>query len=287
MSAQKSRAIDRSVPKMGAARGYAESSPDGWINLLGVRISAVNLETATHRILTAIASGRKGYICVRDAHGIIRCQQDAELRRIHNEAFMVTPDGMPLVWSLRRAGHTTSDRVYGPDLMLRVFDKGRRTGVRHFLYGTTDDILDRLSDRLTRKFPGAEIVGAYSPPFRALSAEEQTDVARRINASQADIVWVGLSTPKQELWMAQMRDRLEPGLLIGVGAAFDFHAGIKKQAPRIIQRSGFEWLFRLACEPRRLWRRYLVTVPSFIGLVIAQKMKLKAFPIEAGQIPGP
>lgn len=272
---------------MSAHAEYPDAPQAGWINLLGVRVSAVNLETATDRILTAINRDEKGYICIRDAHGVIRCQQDAELRRIHNEAFMVTPDGMPLVWSLQRAGHKTADRVYGPDLMLRVFDTGRANGVRHFLYGTTGDILEKLSDNLTRKYPGARIAGVYSPPFRDLTVEEQADVARRINASGADIVWVGLSTPKQELWMAQMRDRLRPAMLIGVGAAFDFHAGIKKQAPRFIQRSGFEWLFRLACEPRRLWRRYMVTVPTFIGLVIAQKTGLRTFPIDPAQIRRP
>ncbi|MDT8855520.1 WecB/TagA/CpsF family glycosyltransferase [Paracoccaceae bacterium Fryx2] len=286
MSAQQNRTGDGADVWSGAPGPHRGTPLQGWMNLLGVRISAVNLETATSRILRAIARDEKGYICIRDAHGVIRCQQDAELRRIHNEAFMVTPDGMPLVWSLRQAGHKTADRVYGPDLMLQVFDQGRAAGVRHFLYGTTHDILEKLSDSLTRQFPGAQIVGTWSPPFRELTPAEQDEVARRINASGADIVWVGLSTPKQELWMARMRDRLRPALLIGVGAAFDFHAGMKAQAPRFIQRSGFEWLFRLACEPRRLWRRYMVTVPSFIGLVIAQKTGLRAFPIETARIGG-
>jgi len=220
-----------------------------WTNVLGVRVSAVNLESATKLIEKAIEDGRKEYVCVRDAHGVVRCQSDPELRSIHNRAFLVTPDGMPLVWALRHAGHTESDRVYGPDLMLSVFEAVSSKGLRHFLYGATAKTLEQLQSRLITKFPEARIVGSYAPPFRGLSLQEETDIADRINRSGADIIWVGLSSPKQELWMARMRDRLDASVLIGVGAAFDFHAGLKRQAPRIIQRSGFEWAFRLLCEP--------------------------------------
>ena len=251
-----------------------------WTNVLGVRVSAVNLESATGLIQNAIEDGRKGYVCVRDAHGIVRCQDDAELRSIHNRAFLVTPDGMPLVWALKRAGHLESDRVYGPDLMLSVFDAGRSKGVRHFLYGATTGTLEQLQARLLARFPEAQIVGSYAPPFHQLSQQEETDVADRINRSGADIIWVGLSSPKQELWRARMRYRLDASRLIGVGAAFDFHAGLKRQAPRIIQRSGFEWMFRLLCEPRRLWRRYALVVPTFISLTAFQRLGLRKFPIE-------
>ncbi|MGO6855257.1 glycosyltransferase (plasmid) [Rhizobium leguminosarum] len=252
----------------------------GWANVLGVRISAVNLKSATGYIQTAIEDGRKEYVCVRDAHGIVRCQDDPELRSIHNRAFLVTPDGMPLVWALRHAGHVESDRVYGPDLMLSVFDAGSSKGLRHFLYGATAETLEQLQARLLAKFPQARIVGSYAPPFRKLSTREETDIADRLNRSGADIIWVGLSSPKQELWMARMRDSLEASMLIGVGAAFDFHAGLKRQAPRFIQRSGFEWAFRLLCEPRRLWRRYALVVPTFISLTAFQKLGLRKFPIE-------
>ena len=251
-----------------------------WANVLGVRVSAVNLKSATERIEAAIAQGRKEYVCVRDAHGVIRCQKDAELRAIHNRAFLVTPDGMPLVWALKRAGYTDSDRVYGPDLMLSVFAAGEPKGLRHFLYGATEKTLDRLRTRLLEKFPDAQIAGAYAPPFHDLSKQEEADVAGRINRSKADVVWVGIGSPKQELWMARMRSRLNPSMLIGVGAAFDFHAGLKRQAPKMIQRSGFEWAFRLACEPRRLWRRYAVTVPSFLVLSVLQRLGVRQFPTE-------
>ncbi|MBY5378982.1 glycosyltransferase (plasmid) [Rhizobium leguminosarum] len=250
------------------------------INVLGVRISAVNLKSATGFIQKAIEDGRKEYVCVRDAHGVVRCQDDPELRSIHNRAFLVTPDGMPLVWALKRAGHAESDRVYGPDLMLSVFDAGSSKGLRHFLYGATAETLEQLQARLLAKFPQARIVGSYAPPFRKLSTREETEIAEQLNRSGADIIWVGLSSPKQELWMARMRDRLEASMLIGVGAAFDFHAGLKRQAPRIIQRSGFEWAFRLLCEPRRLWRRYAVVVPTFISLTAFQRLGLRKFPIE-------
>ncbi|MBX5185570.1 WecB/TagA/CpsF family glycosyltransferase [Rhizobium sp. NZLR5] len=252
----------------------------GWTNVLGVRVSAVNLKSATGFIQKAVEDGRKEYVCVRDAHGIVRCQDDPELRSIHNRAFLVTPDGMPLVWALRHAGHAESDRVYGPDLMLSVFDAGSAKGLRHFLYGSTAETLEQLQARLLAKYPQARIVGSYAPPFRKLSTREETDIADRLNRSGADIIWVGLSSPKQELWMARMRDRLEASMLIGVGAAFDFHAGLKRQAPRFIQRSGFEWAFRLLCEPRRLWRRYALVVPTFISLSAFQRLGLRKFPIE-------
>jgi N-acetylglucosaminyldiphosphoundecaprenol N-acetyl-beta-D-mannosaminyltransferase len=244
------------------------------------------LPGAVARIEEAIVAGYRGYVCIRDVHGIVKSQKNPKLREIHNAAFLVTPDGMPLVWALKYSGHKECDRVYGPDLMLALFDRGRRNGLRHFLYGATTETLDRLQDRLIGQYPGADIVGAYSPPFHDLSAREEADVTDLLNKSGADIVWVGLGSPKQEFWMAHMRDRLAAPMLIGVGAAFDFHAGVKRQAPRIIQRSGFEWAFRLACEPRRLWRRYAVAVPCFIGLALIQVLGLREFPIEEAPAAG-
>lgn len=258
----------------------------GWTNVLGVRVWAVNLESATRRIEAAVSRGDKGYVCVRDAHGVIRCQQDAHLKSVHNRAFLVTPDGMPLVWALKRAGHADSGRVYGPDLMLSLFAVGEPRGLRHFLYGATEATLERLQARLLEKFPGASIVGVHAPPFRSLREEEDAAVAERINRSGADIVWVGLGSPKQELWMAHMRGRLDAAMLIGVGAAFDFHAGLKRQAPKAIRQSGLEWAFRLLHEPRRLWRRYALVVPGFIVLTAMQRLGLRQFPIDDAFGPG-
>ena len=261
-----------------ARRGEAAHAAP-WINLLGMRLSALDLEDAAARIERAIGEGRRGYVCIRDAHGVVRCQRDAALRAAHNGAFLVTPDGMPLVWALRLGGHRRADRVYGPDLMLALLDRGRARGTRHFLYGATPETLERLSERLLARFPGARIVGSHAPPFRALTAPETDEIVRRIDGSGAEIVWVGLGTPKQELWMAEMRPRLAAPMLIGVGAAFDFHAGAKRQAPRWVQRSGLEWAFRAIAEPRRLGRRYAVTVPSFLALAAAQALGLRAFPM--------
>ncbi len=250
------------------------------INLLGVRISALDLPGAVERVLAGVGRGEKGYVCIRDVHGVVKCQSDAELRRIHNEAYLVTPDGMPIVWALRLSGHRTADRVYGPDLMLALFAAGEKTGLRHFLFGSTPATLERLQSSLLARFPGARIVGAYSPPFGEWTAEQEDEIVSRINGVDADIVWVGLGTPKQELWMGRIRRRLDASMLIGVGAAFDFHSGGKRQAPRLIQRSGFEWLFRMLSEPRRLGRRYAVSVPTFLGLVFAQVTGRRKFPIE-------
>jgi N-acetylglucosaminyldiphosphoundecaprenol N-acetyl-beta-D-mannosaminyltransferase len=249
------------------------------VNLLGVRVSAINIPTALARIHEATREGRKGYICIRDAHGLVKFQNDRDLCAVHNHTFLVTPDGMPLVWSLRHLGKRQANRVYGPDLMLALFDHGRNLGLRHFLYGATAECVQKLKQRLSEMAPGAIVTGCYSPPFRALSSNEEANVAEMINATEADVVWVGLSTPKQEFWMARMRERLSAPMLIRVGAAFDFHAGLKRQAPRFVERSGFEWLFRMITEPRRLAKRYAITVPSFIVLIYSQFCRLRAFPL--------
>lgn len=258
----------------------SQSASNDWVNLLGLRISAINLTDAATCIEDAVARQQKGYVCVRDVHGIIKCQKDAELRSLHNRALLVTPDGMPLVWALWLAGHSTSNRVYGPDLMVEVLDRGRAKGFRHFLYGTTPEVLGRLKVGLSQKLPGVLFAGAYAPPFRDLTETEEDQIVDMLNQSGADIVWVGLSTPKQELWMGRMRDRLTAPMLIGVGAAFDFHAGVKRQAPRFVQRSGFEWLYRLVSEPRRLGKRYAVAIPSFLWLALAQATGLRRFPVD-------
>jgi N-acetylglucosaminyldiphosphoundecaprenol N-acetyl-beta-D-mannosaminyltransferase len=250
----------------------------GRADILGVQVSAINMGMALQAIDRWIAVRHRTYVCVSGVHGVMESHRDAAVRRAHNQAGLVTPDGMPLVWLLKLSGYRFVERVYGPDLMLATFAWSETRGYRHFLYGTTDATLERLTSRLSQRFPRSQIVGRYSPPFRPLSSAEADDAVAAINRSGADIVWVGLSTPAQERWMAEIRSRLEAPVLIGVGAAFNFHAGIVRQAPRIIQRSGLEWLFRLLQEPRRLWRRYLKNNPMFVALVIAQKIGMKRFP---------
>ncbi|MCW2248709.1 N-acetylglucosaminyldiphosphoundecaprenol N-acetyl-beta-D-mannosaminyltransferase [Azospirillum fermentarium] len=244
------------------------------VDVLGVGVSAINLDDAVSTIRTWVAGGRRSYVCVTGVHGVMESQDDPALRDIHNRAGLVTPDGMPLVWLLKHAGHRGADRVYGPDLMAAVFaDTDTGDGPAHFLYGSTPEVLERLSRNLQARFPGCRIAGTFSPPFRPLTDAEEAEVAARINASGAGIVWVGLSTPKQERWMAAHRPHLTAPVLVGVGAAFDFHAGLKRQAPRVIQRSGFEWLFRLATEPRRLWRRYATNNPRFVVRIAGQLLR--------------
>jgi N-acetylglucosaminyldiphosphoundecaprenol N-acetyl-beta-D-mannosaminyltransferase len=211
-----------------------------------------------------IARGDRQYVCVTGVHGVMESQRDQELLRIHNAAGLVTPDGMPLVWLARHAGFPHVDRVYGPDLMLACCELALVRGYRHFFYGGGPGVAERLATRLASRFPGLRVAGTYSPSFGPLSTAEEAEVVERLNASGAEIVWVGLSTPKQEHWMHRFRDRLTAPVLVGVGAAFDFHAGLKRQAPRWIRRSGFEWLFRLSQEPRRLWRRYSSNNTRFV-----------------------
>ena len=246
-------------------------------NVLGVNVCALNIPMALDTIAKWIADRDPNYVTVTGVHGVMESQADEDLRRIHNEAGMVTPDGMPMVWIGKKRGFDFMDRVYGPDLMLEVCEASKEAGYKHFFYGGDEGVPELLRDKLTERFPGLQVTGTYSPPFRPLTEEEETEVIRMINDSGADIVWVGLSTPKQERWMAHYITRLNAPVLIGVGAAFDFHAGLKKQAPRWIQRSGFEWLYRLLSEPRRLWRRYLKNNLSFIYLIVLQALGLKRY----------
>lgn len=244
-------------------------------NVLGVGVSAIDIPMAVAAMERWIAAGAREYVCVSGAHGVMECQRDEELRAIHNRAGMVTPDGMPLVWLSRLHGARHASRVYGPDLMLAFCERSVKKGYRHFFYGGADGVPERLAECLKARFPDLNVVGTYSPPFRALTADEECAIVEHINAARPDVVWVGLSTPKQERWMAANRGRLTAPVLMGVGAAFDFHAGLKPQAPLWMQRNGLEWLFRLATEPRRLWRRYAYIVPMFLLLVMLQELGLR------------
>ena len=248
------------------------------VDILGVRVDAQTLDDAVERIADWIARGDAAYVCVTGVHGVVECQDDPSLRRIHNDAGMVTADGMPLVWLGRRrvADGTAVERVYGPDLMDAAFTRSERAGWRHFFLGTTDETLARLRRRMAQRHPGAMVVGALSPPFRDLTPDEDAAITAAVVAARPDIVWVGMSTPRQERWMAAHVGRIPGAVLVGVGAAFDFHAGTKPQAPPWMQRLGLEWLFRLAHEPGRLKRRYLRNNPRFAWLVLRQERRERA-----------
>jgi N-acetylglucosaminyldiphosphoundecaprenol N-acetyl-beta-D-mannosaminyltransferase len=254
------------------------------MNILGVSVTATNMPGAVKQIDAWIAERTKTYVCVTGVHGIMESQKSAQVLEIHNAAGMVTPDGMPLVYISRLGGHPQTARVYGPDLVTEICNHSLATGYTHFFYGASPSTLAALTTRLGERFPGIRIVGSYAPPFRPLTPDERSTVAARINECAPDIVWVGLSTPKQEMWMAEFRGRLDAPVLVGVGAAFDFHAGTVRQAPRWIQPLCLEWLYRLLVEPRRLWRRYLLNNPRFLVSIFMQAAGLKDYRTEPLQM---
>jgi N-acetylglucosaminyldiphosphoundecaprenol N-acetyl-beta-D-mannosaminyltransferase len=257
------------------------SSPTrSFVNVLGVRIDASTLEDATSRIGGWIAAGERTYVCVCSVNNVVEARRSTQYRQVLNASGLNTSDGMPLVWHLHRHGHPWARRVYGPDLVLAICQASRDTSWRHFYYGGSDGVAESFSARMAERFPGLKVAGSLSPPFARVDDLCTDEVAARINSSDADIVWVGLSTPKQEQWMARMRDRLEAPVLIGVGAAFDFHTNRLRQAPEWAQNRGLEWLFRLIQEPRRLWRRYLVGNIWFLWESVGQESGLKRFPLD-------
>ncbi len=239
-------------------------------NVLGVGVHGVNMETAVAAIERAARDRRKGYVCVTGVHGVSEAQHDEALRRIHNRAFLVVPDGMPMVWVGRAQGLRDMRRVYGPDLMLEICRRSVATGTRHFLYGGRQGVADELADRLLTLFPGIQITGTYCPPFRPLNPAEEQDLVQRVTEARPDYFWIGLSTPKQEKFAAAWLDRLDATVMLGVGAAFDLHTGRMTDAPAWMKNTGLQWLHRLAQEPRRLARRYLVNNPLFVLRILLQ-----------------
>jgi N-acetylglucosaminyldiphosphoundecaprenol N-acetyl-beta-D-mannosaminyltransferase len=250
------------------------------VNVLGVGVSAINMGMALDAIQGWIGQREANYVCVTGVHGVMESQKDETLRRIHNKAGLVTPDGMPLVWLARWQGLSQVDRVYGPDLMLALCEASVEHGSRHFLLGGAEGVAKKLEFNLMGRFPGLVIAGTYSPPFRSLTPQEDADVVDMLRQARADVIWVGLGTPKQERWMAAHCDQLPGSVLIGVGAAFDFHTGRTRQAPVWMRQNGLEWFYRLLVEPRRLWRRYLINNPLFATLSLAQILGLRKYSLE-------
>ena len=250
------------------------------INILGVGISAINLQQAVRQIDEWISSRDAQYVNVCTVHTVMECQNAGRLRGLVNASGLATPDGMPLVWLGQLHGYDTAGRVYGPDLMLAVCEQMQAAGRRHFFYGGAPGVAERLGARLQARFPALVVAGTHAPPYRPADAQEDQDVLDAINASAPDIVWVGLGTPKQDYWVARHRAQLRAPVLIAVGAAFDFHAGLLKQAPRWMQRNGLEWLFRLVQEPRRLAYRYLVYNPLFVMRVALQLSGIARYAVD-------
>lgn len=235
-------------------------------------VNGLRFEEALTLIDSWIARDERHYVNLCTAYTAIECYRSPKLAAIIRNSGMATPDGMPLVWLGRLRGYAV-ERVYGPDLMLAVCARGVPKGYRHFLYGGRQGVANELARHLRERIPGVQIAGVLAPPFRDLTDAEERSIATIINSSNADIVWVGLGTPKQDYWMAHFRPRLTAPVLIAVGAAFDFLSQRVRQAPVWLRQTGFEWLFRLSQEPSRLWRRYLIGNPLFIGLVLRQLIR--------------
>jgi N-acetylglucosaminyldiphosphoundecaprenol N-acetyl-beta-D-mannosaminyltransferase len=244
-------------------------------NVLGVGVHAIDLPGTASIIERAVHEGTKGYVCVTGVHGVMEAQRDPEFRNILNRAMLVTPDGMPTVWVGRMQGNSTMKRVFGPDLMLEVCRRSAGTGIRHFLYGGNPGIANELAECLRGRFPGITVVGTFTPPFRPLEPSEQLTLERQLEITQPDLLWVGLSTPKQEKFMAANFGRLSCKVMIGVGAAFDIHTGHVHDAPRWVKEAGLQWAHRLYQEPKRLWKRYLINNSAFLVAISLQLAGLR------------
>lgn len=234
------------------------------VNVLGITFPILDYEQTLGLFREWVASKVSHQVCIANVHTVVACLSDKELADINRHS-LITMDGLPLVWYARLVHGADASRVCGPDLMLKCLDEGRRMGWKHFFLGGRQQVLDDLVAAMRHRYPGVEVVGWHSPPFRALSEEEDTQLLETINASQADFLWVGLGAPKQEKWIAAHRDRIQASVQLGVGAAFDFHSGHVKRAPRWMQKGGLEWLYRIF-KDRRLVKRYLATNPVFLSL---------------------
>ena len=270
--ARKSKSLRHPIPEM------VESPPR--VNVLGIGVHTLNLGSAVAMLQKAIESKTKGYVCVTGVHGVSEAQADPQFRAILNNAFLNTPDGMPMVWVGRWFGFQQMKRVYGPDLLIDVCSASETTGWRHFFYGGAPGTAEALAATLQSRFPHLQIVGTHTPPFRPLTSSEFGQLQAQIATARPDIIWVGLSTPKQERFMAETLSDLDTAIMIGIGAAFDLISGKVRQSPRWIQCSGFEWLYRLIQEPRRLWKRYLKNNPLFVWRLFLQLTGLRRYSID-------
>lgn len=235
-------------------------------NILGVNVNVTNMED-TVKVITENLDDIKGdYICVSNVHTTVMSYEDESYRNIQNSGFMALPDGKPLSVVSKKRGFSEAERVTGPDLMEEIFKISEEKGYTHYFYGSTQETLDILKEKLTEKYPKIEIVGIYSPPFRELTEEEDKEIIKNINKVKPNFIWVGLGAPKQEKWMSEHKEKID-GVMIGVGAGFDYHAGNISRAPKWMQKISLEWLYRLLQDPKRLLKRYMHTNFKFIKLI--------------------
>ncbi|MGC4942193.1 WecB/TagA/CpsF family glycosyltransferase [Kribbella sp. DT2] len=243
------------------------------VDVLGIHVSVTDMDGTVDTFGRWIDGGERHLVCVSDMNALLHARADAELTEVYNTSGLTLADGMPLVWAGKKAGFDRMARVCGPDLIERVMAEAAQRGWSQYFYGGADGVAEQLRDNFVARHPSLVVAGVYSPPYRTLSAEEDAAIVDKVNAAGPDIIWVGLGAPKQERWMAEHRDRLDAAILIGVGAAFDFHTGRLDRAPVWMQKSGLEWSYRLYKEPRRLWRRYVLGIPRFAVGILRQPPK--------------
>jgi N-acetylglucosaminyldiphosphoundecaprenol N-acetyl-beta-D-mannosaminyltransferase len=258
---------------------YIDKVSRARVNILGVGVDAVDMNQAVASIVSSVATQKKGYVCLGGVHGIMEAQRDMRLRTVYEKAALVAPDGMPTVWIGRLQGFCAIRRVFGPDLMIEVMKNAELRDCSHFLCGGDDGVAEELRDRLMMRFPYLRIAGSYAPPFRAMTASEEAEMVADVARTKPDIIWVGMGTPKQDLFMAKYLPLLNTSVMIGVGAAFLYHTGRLRDSPRWVKQAGLQWVDRLIQEPRRLWKRYLVGNPKFIALLAMQLAGLKRYPL--------
>ncbi|WP_327633752.1 WecB/TagA/CpsF family glycosyltransferase [Kribbella sp. NBC_00482] len=248
----------------------AEPTTSDRVDVLGIHVSVTNLDHTVGAFASWIERAERQLVCVTDMNALLHARADARLTEVYNTSGLTVPDGMPLVWAGHRAGFEEMDRVAGPDLIERVLAEAADRGWTQYFYGGAEGVADELRERFQERHPALKVVGVECPPYRALTDAEDAETVARMNEARPDIVWVGLGAPKQERWMADHRDRLNATILIGVGAAFDFHTGRLDRAPYWMQRAGLEWSYRLYKEPRRLWKRYVLGIPRFLLGILRQ-----------------
>jgi N-acetylglucosaminyldiphosphoundecaprenol N-acetyl-beta-D-mannosaminyltransferase len=246
--------------------------------VLGIPVEPLNMESALSRVRKELERRSKGYVCLIGVHGIMEAQRDPDLAQVYAHATLMLPDGTPTVWLGRWQGFRSMKRVAGPDLMLEIFRRREFARCTHFLYGGKEGVAGELRERLTRRFPWVRILGTHTPPFRDLTPEEEESLATRIKALKPDMIWVGISTPKQERFMMRLLPLLDSALMFGVGAAFDFHTGRIKDAPQWVKRAGLQWLHRLIQDPRRLFWRYVRNNSAFLWHISLQLTGLRSYP---------